>query len=85
MRLLRGERIADHDALAVAGGDDGVARGVFAGIENGVAALLADVSLRAVGLDLPELLVRMRLTPAGVDGLDQNRLSAMKVNGSLSR
>ena len=63
VRLLRGEGITDHDALAVAGGDDGVARGVFAGIENGVAPLFADVSLRAVGLDFPELLVRMRLTP----------------------
>lgn len=63
---LFGERVAHERAFAVAGGDDGVACGVFAGIENGVAALLADVSLRAVGLDLPELLVRMRLPPQGL-------------------
>jgi len=35
--------------------------------------------LRAVGLDLPELLVRMRLTPAGVDGLDQNFIFLHKI------
>ena len=69
----------DEIALAVAGGDDGVACGVFAGIENGIAALLADISLRAVGLDLPELLVRMRLTPAGVDGLEQNFIFLHKI------
>ena len=35
VRLLRGEGIADHDALAVAGGDDGVACGVFAFVLGG--------------------------------------------------
>ena len=69
---LFGERIADENALAVAGCDDAVARGVFAGVDHRVAAVLGDVAFWALGEDFLEFLLRVRLAAAGVDGLNQN-------------
>ena len=67
-----GERVAHKRAFAVAGGDDGVARRIFAGIDHREAAVLRDIAFGAFGFDLFEFLVRVRLAAAGVDGLNQN-------------
>ena len=59
-------------ALAGAGGDDRIAGGVFAGIQNGITPLRRNIRLGAGGLDLLEFPCRVRFAAAGIDRLDQN-------------
>ena len=67
-----GKRVADDRAFAITGGNDGVAGSVFSGIQNGIAALCADIGLGTLRLNLFELLLAVRLAAAGIDGFDQN-------------
>ena len=56
-----GKRVADDRAFAVTGGNDGVAGSVFSGIQNGIAALCADIGLGTFRLNLFELLLAVRV------------------------